>query len=276
MLDLTHPDAVAWLRARLHALQADDGVDGFKFDAGDLRHYRSDDVSASAAMAVDQCEAWATAGRGVRVQRAPRLLEDGRPAARPAAARQTADLGRRRSGLADSRVHRAGSDRSPLQLPGHDRRRRSGLVRRRRADRPGTLRPVRPVRRPVPDDAVLAVAGSGARRPAPRCGQGGRTSCARASGRSYGGWSSTPPTPATRSSGRSRSTTPATNPSMINSCSARTSCALRSSRQEPRADRSYSLRVAGEAGPVSGNQVPPRSPSTSASTRFPTGAGLPG
>ncbi len=60
ILDLTHPDAVSWLRARLHARQADDGVDGFKFDAGDLSHYLSDDVSASGGEAVDQCEAWAT------------------------------------------------------------------------------------------------------------------------------------------------------------------------------------------------------------------------
>ena len=59
MLDLTHPAAVSWLRGRLHALQADDGIDGFKFDAGDLSHYRSDDVSASGGMAVDHCEAWA-------------------------------------------------------------------------------------------------------------------------------------------------------------------------------------------------------------------------
>lgn len=59
ILDLTHPDALSWLRARLHALQAEDGVDGFKFDAGDLSHYRSDDISAAGGMAVDQCEAWA-------------------------------------------------------------------------------------------------------------------------------------------------------------------------------------------------------------------------
>jgi alpha-glucosidase (family GH31 glycosyl hydrolase) len=58
ILDLGHPGAVGWLRDRLQALQAD-GVDGFKFDAGDLRDYQADDVSAGGGTAVDQCEAWA-------------------------------------------------------------------------------------------------------------------------------------------------------------------------------------------------------------------------
>jgi alpha-glucosidase (family GH31 glycosyl hydrolase) len=62
VLDLTHPEAVAWLRAALHDLMAVDGVDGFKFDAGDLRHYRPDDVAMAAHAAVDQCEAWARLG----------------------------------------------------------------------------------------------------------------------------------------------------------------------------------------------------------------------
>jgi alpha-glucosidase (family GH31 glycosyl hydrolase) len=58
VLDLTHTDAVGWLRGVLADLQAL-GVDGFKFDAGDLRFYRDDDVSAGGGGAVDQCEAWA-------------------------------------------------------------------------------------------------------------------------------------------------------------------------------------------------------------------------
>ena len=58
MLDLGRPEAVGWLRDELHALQAL-GVDGFKFDAGDLRHHRSGDVSAGGGSAVDYCEAWA-------------------------------------------------------------------------------------------------------------------------------------------------------------------------------------------------------------------------
>ena len=59
VLDLTHPDAVGWLREALRELMAGDGVDGFKFDAGDLQHYRPDDVTMAGAGAVDQCEAWA-------------------------------------------------------------------------------------------------------------------------------------------------------------------------------------------------------------------------
>jgi alpha-glucosidase (family GH31 glycosyl hydrolase) len=62
ILDLTHPDAVAWLRTELDALVSDFGVDGFKFDAGDLRDYRPNDVTAAGNGAVGQCEAWARLG----------------------------------------------------------------------------------------------------------------------------------------------------------------------------------------------------------------------
>jgi alpha-glucosidase (family GH31 glycosyl hydrolase) len=65
VLDLTSPEAVGWLRARLDAL-VDDGVDGFKFDAGDLRDYRTDDVTAGGTGPVGQCEAWARIGLGYR------------------------------------------------------------------------------------------------------------------------------------------------------------------------------------------------------------------
>lgn len=58
VVDLTHPDALAWLRGELAALQ-ELGVDGFKFDAGDLRDYRPDDRAATGTAPVDQCEAWA-------------------------------------------------------------------------------------------------------------------------------------------------------------------------------------------------------------------------
>jgi alpha-glucosidase (family GH31 glycosyl hydrolase) len=62
VLDLTHPEAVAWLRQALDDLRSVDGVDGFKFDAGDLRDYRHDDVAVGADGAVGQCEAWARIG----------------------------------------------------------------------------------------------------------------------------------------------------------------------------------------------------------------------
>jgi alpha-glucosidase (family GH31 glycosyl hydrolase) len=62
VLDLTYPEAVAWLRQALDDLRSVDGVDGFKFDAGDLRDYRHDDVAVGADGAVGQCEAWARIG----------------------------------------------------------------------------------------------------------------------------------------------------------------------------------------------------------------------
>ncbi|MEV7623884.1 glycoside hydrolase family 31 protein [Actinoplanes sp. NPDC089786] len=57
VLDATDPDGVAWLHGELDALVADHGVDGFKFDAGDLHFYRG-----TSAEPVDHCEAWARAG----------------------------------------------------------------------------------------------------------------------------------------------------------------------------------------------------------------------
>jgi alpha-glucosidase (family GH31 glycosyl hydrolase) len=62
ILDLTHPDAVGWLRTQLGSLISNFGVDGFKFDAGDVRDYRPDDVTAAGNGAVGQCEAWARLG----------------------------------------------------------------------------------------------------------------------------------------------------------------------------------------------------------------------
>lgn len=59
VLDLTNAEAVGWLRQALHRLQSVEGVDGFKFDAGDLWAYRVDDVTVAGNGAVGQCEAWA-------------------------------------------------------------------------------------------------------------------------------------------------------------------------------------------------------------------------
>lgn len=58
VLDLTNPDALAWLRGELRSLQ-DLGVDGFKLDAGDLRDYRDDDRTTAGTGPTGQCEAWA-------------------------------------------------------------------------------------------------------------------------------------------------------------------------------------------------------------------------
>ncbi|MDQ0960721.1 hypothetical protein QFZ66_004599 [Streptomyces sp. B4I13] len=62
LLDLTNPAATAWLTGHLDTLMADTGVDGFKFDAGDIRDYRADDLTATPAEPVDLCEAWARVG----------------------------------------------------------------------------------------------------------------------------------------------------------------------------------------------------------------------
>ncbi len=35
-LDVTNPEAVAWFVYRLRKLQTETGIDGFKFDAGEL------------------------------------------------------------------------------------------------------------------------------------------------------------------------------------------------------------------------------------------------
>ena len=62
VLDLTNPDAAGWLRRELDELREHYGVDGFKLDAGDLRDYRSTDVTHAGTgpgVPTQQCEAWA-------------------------------------------------------------------------------------------------------------------------------------------------------------------------------------------------------------------------
>jgi alpha-glucosidase (family GH31 glycosyl hydrolase) len=63
VLDATNPGAVAWLHAALDALVDEFGIDGFKFDGGDLWSYRADDVVAGSADPTGQCEAWSLVGR---------------------------------------------------------------------------------------------------------------------------------------------------------------------------------------------------------------------
>lgn len=62
VLDLTNADSMAWFREQLDRLMAEVGVDGFKFDAGDIRDFRDDDLAANGTSPVDQCEAWARLG----------------------------------------------------------------------------------------------------------------------------------------------------------------------------------------------------------------------
>jgi len=46
LLDVTNPEAGKWLLSHLDVLRDEYGVDGFKFDAGDLRDYLDGDRPA--------------------------------------------------------------------------------------------------------------------------------------------------------------------------------------------------------------------------------------
>jgi len=59
MLDLSNPVAVSWYTDGLDRLITETGVDGFKFDAGDITDYRPTDRSAGGFEPVDFSEAWA-------------------------------------------------------------------------------------------------------------------------------------------------------------------------------------------------------------------------
>ena len=62
ILDLSNPATISWFTCQLDDLMRDTGVDGFKFDGGDVRDYRTDDMTARPAEPVDMCEAWAGIG----------------------------------------------------------------------------------------------------------------------------------------------------------------------------------------------------------------------
>lgn len=62
--DLTNPGAFEYFKEQLEGMQQTYGVDGFKFDAGDLNFYRPDrqDYYDSTARATDHCMKWAELG----------------------------------------------------------------------------------------------------------------------------------------------------------------------------------------------------------------------
>ena len=62
VLDLTSSAARAWWRDRLRDLQDRTGVDGFKFDGGDLRDYREGDARRGRSARVDQTQAYGRFG----------------------------------------------------------------------------------------------------------------------------------------------------------------------------------------------------------------------
>lgn len=61
ILDLSNPDCRAWLDEVLGKLM-EMGVDGFKFDAGDVQYYKDDDKTFGGVSAHDQCRLWAKLG----------------------------------------------------------------------------------------------------------------------------------------------------------------------------------------------------------------------
>lgn len=62
--DLSNPEAAAHLKRQLRTVQEKYGVDGFKFDAGDVSHYTDPDLAFynQSATSVDMCEYWAKIG----------------------------------------------------------------------------------------------------------------------------------------------------------------------------------------------------------------------
>lgn len=62
--DMSNPKAAEHFKAQLKGMQKDYGIDGFKFDAGDISHYTDTTLSFydSTATAADMCKYWAMAG----------------------------------------------------------------------------------------------------------------------------------------------------------------------------------------------------------------------
>lgn len=62
--DLSHPEAAEHLKRQLRRMQTEYGIDGFKFDAGDVSHYADSTLAFfdPAATSVDLCRHWAELG----------------------------------------------------------------------------------------------------------------------------------------------------------------------------------------------------------------------
>ena len=61
-LDFTNPDAVKWYKAQLQYMVDTYGLDGFKFDAGDMEFYPSNVISFKPATPNQQSELWGSIG----------------------------------------------------------------------------------------------------------------------------------------------------------------------------------------------------------------------
>ena len=62
MLDVSHPEGIAWIHAQLGALVGEVHIDGFKFDAGDPEYVKASDITFGGVSPVGYCEAWAEIG----------------------------------------------------------------------------------------------------------------------------------------------------------------------------------------------------------------------
>ncbi|WP_106830034.1 glycoside hydrolase family 31 protein [Parabacteroides pacaensis] len=61
--DLSNPEAAVYFKSVLKKMQKEYGVDGFKFDAGDVEHYQGNyEFYDKRATSVDMCENWAKIG----------------------------------------------------------------------------------------------------------------------------------------------------------------------------------------------------------------------
>lgn len=61
-LDFTNPNAVKWYKAQLQSMVTNYGLDGFKFDAGDMEFYPSNVISFKPATPNQQSELWGSIG----------------------------------------------------------------------------------------------------------------------------------------------------------------------------------------------------------------------
>ncbi|MFI8952090.1 glycoside hydrolase family 31 protein [Streptomyces sp. NPDC053750] len=62
VLDLSNDAAIRWITDQLDAIMDEIGVDGFKFDGGDVRDFHHDDITAGDLEPVQMCHAWSRVG----------------------------------------------------------------------------------------------------------------------------------------------------------------------------------------------------------------------
>jgi alpha-glucosidase len=62
VLDMTNPETIDWLRKQLESLAVNYGINGFKFDAGDMEFYPSNVISYKKVTPNEQCELWGVMG----------------------------------------------------------------------------------------------------------------------------------------------------------------------------------------------------------------------